>query len=114
MATDALSPRERLLATARRLFYTEGIHSVPVDRLVTEAGVTRATFYRHFPAKEDLVEAYLRATDADLRTAVAVALDQPSPQEAAAAPLRAWRSREGLSGRKGPAPGEEGQPSSWW
>jgi AcrR family transcriptional regulator len=85
MDTATLSPRERLLATARRLFYSEGIHSVPVDRLVTEAGVTRATFYRHFPAKEDLVEAYLRATDADLRDAVALALDKPSPQQAAAA-----------------------------
>ena len=85
MTDTSPTPRERLLATARRLFYGEGIHSVPVDRLVTEAGVTRATFYRHFPAKEDLVEAYLRATDDDLRAAVASALDQPSPQEAAAA-----------------------------
>ena len=40
---------------------------MPVDRLVTEAGVTRATFYRHFPAKEDLVVAYLKAADAELR-----------------------------------------------
>jgi AcrR family transcriptional regulator len=87
MATTAPSPRERLLATARRLFYSEGIHAVPVDRLVTEAGVTRATFYRHFPAKENLVEAYLRATDADLRAAVAQALDRSTPQEAAAALL---------------------------
>ncbi|WP_433893699.1 TetR/AcrR family transcriptional regulator [Streptomyces sp. CA-111067] len=87
MATTALSPRERLLETARRLFYTEGIHTVPVDRLVTEAGVTRATFYRHFPAKEDLVAAYLRATDADLRAAVADALDQGSPRQGAAALL---------------------------
>jgi len=83
----ASSPRERLLATARRLFYSEGIHAVPVDRLVTEAGVTRATFYRHFPAKEHLVEAYLRATDSDLRAAVAEALDQASPQQSAAALL---------------------------
>jgi AcrR family transcriptional regulator len=87
MATTASSPRERLLETARRLFYSEGIHTVPVDRLVTEAGVTRATFYRHFPAKEDLVEAYLRATDADLRAAVAVALDQADPRLSAAALL---------------------------
>ena len=79
--------RERLLATARRLFYSEGIHTVPVDRLVTEAGVTRATFYRHYPAKEDLVEAYLRATDAELRAAVADALGRDSPQLAAAALL---------------------------
>jgi AcrR family transcriptional regulator len=83
----ALTPRDRLLETARRLFYTEGIHTVPVDRLVTEAGVTRATFYRHFPAKEDLVEAYLRATDAGLRGAVAVALDKSSPRDSAAALL---------------------------
>ncbi|WP_194895714.1 TetR/AcrR family transcriptional regulator [Catenulispora pinisilvae] len=87
MPNSAPSPRDRLLETARTLFYTEGIHTVPVDRLVTEANVTRATFYRHFPAKENLVEAYLRATDADLRAAVAVALDKGSPQEAATALL---------------------------
>lgn len=87
MAQTTSTPRDRLLETARRLFYTEGIHTVPVDRLVTEASVTRATFYRHFPAKEDLVEAYLRATDADLRAAVATALDQGSPQQSAEALL---------------------------
>jgi AcrR family transcriptional regulator len=87
MPDAPLSPRERLLETARRLFYSEGIHTVPVDRLVTEAGVTRATFYRHFPAKEDLVEAYLRATDTDLRAAVGAALEQGTAQQAAAALL---------------------------
>ena len=54
--------RERLLATASALFYAEGIASVGVDRLVKEAQVTLATFYRHFPAKQDLVVAYLRGT----------------------------------------------------
>jgi AcrR family transcriptional regulator len=87
MPDTALSPRDRLLETARRLFYTEGIHTVPVDRLVTEANVTRATFYRHFPAKEDLVEAYLRATDAELRAMVGKALDQGTPRDSAAALL---------------------------
>ncbi|AYF98542.1 TetR/AcrR family transcriptional regulator [Protaetiibacter intestinalis] len=62
-------PRERLLRTASELFYREGIHSVGVDRIVSEAGVTRATFYRHFPSKEDLVEAYLGLEDARLREA---------------------------------------------
>jgi len=60
-------PRERLLETASRLFYAEGLHSIGVDRLVTEANVTRSTFYRHFPTKEALIEAYLRATDDRLR-----------------------------------------------
>ncbi|MET8232802.1 TetR/AcrR family transcriptional regulator [Micromonospora sp. NPDC005298] len=52
--------RQRLLATATRIFYAEGIHSVGVDRIIAEAKVTRATFYRHFPSKEDLILAYLR------------------------------------------------------
>jgi AcrR family transcriptional regulator len=55
------------LATASELFYREGIHSVGVDRLLSEAGVTRATMYRHFTGKEALVAAYLRAEDATLR-----------------------------------------------
>jgi len=80
--TPAASPQDRLLKTARTLFYAEGIHAVGVDRLVTEAGVTRATFYRHFPTKEALVEAYLRATDADLRRAVSDALAHDDPQQA--------------------------------
>jgi AcrR family transcriptional regulator len=55
--------RSRLLDTAARVFYTEGIHKVGVDRIVTEAQVTRATLYRHFPGKEDLVLAYLNEAD---------------------------------------------------
>lgn len=63
--------RERLLQTATELFYREGIHAVGVDRIIAEAGVTRATFYRHFPGKEDLVEAYLGVEDAAIRSAFA-------------------------------------------
>jgi AcrR family transcriptional regulator len=87
MSTATSKPRERLLETARRLFYSEGIHTVGVDRLVNEAGVTRATFYRHFPTKEALVEAYLRATDADLRAAVDAALAGDDPERALTALL---------------------------
>jgi|tagenome__1003787_1003787.scaffolds.fasta_scaffold20594269_2 AcrR family transcriptional regulator len=87
MPADAATPRDRIVTTARRLFYGEGIHTVPVDRLVTEAGVTRATFYRHFPTKERLVETYLRATDADLRAAVEHAIDSADPRESLTALL---------------------------
>ena len=59
--------RERLLRTASDLFYAEGIHAVGVDRIVAEADVTRATFYRHFPGKENLVEAYIGVEDATIR-----------------------------------------------
>jgi AcrR family transcriptional regulator len=59
-ATKRSEARERLLATASRLFYTEGINSVGVDRIVSESQVTLATFYRHFPGKQDLVVGYLQ------------------------------------------------------
>ena len=67
--SGASAARERLLRTASDLFYREGIHAVGVDRIIAEAGVTRATFYRHFPSKEDLVEAYLGVEDATIRGA---------------------------------------------
>ncbi|MBE2316706.1 TetR/AcrR family transcriptional regulator [Solirubrobacter sp. CPCC 204708] len=53
--------RDRLLRTASAIFYTEGINSVGVDYIVAASKVTRATFYRHFPSKTDLVLAYLQA-----------------------------------------------------
>ena len=62
--------RSRLLGTATRIFYAEGIHSVGIDRIVAEAQVTRATLYRHFPGKEDLVLAYLGEVDRAMRAQV--------------------------------------------
>ncbi|CAM5399639.1 hypothetical protein SLAVM298S_07597 [Streptomyces lavendulae subsp. lavendulae] len=67
--------RERLLAAAGRVFYAEGIHATPVDRVIEEAGVTRATFYRHFPGKESLVLAYVERRDAEVRATAAEAAE---------------------------------------
>lgn len=58
------APAQHLLETASRLFYTVGINAVGVDRILQEAGVTRATMYRHFAGKEALVVAYLEREDA--------------------------------------------------
>ncbi|MEV6876198.1 helix-turn-helix domain-containing protein [Amycolatopsis sp. NPDC051128] len=77
-------PKERLLATASRLFYAEGIHAVGVERLVSEAAVTRATFYRHYPTKDDLVAAYLTATSRQIRAAVDAARAGKPPRAALA------------------------------
>jgi len=71
--------RERLLRTAADLFYREGIHGVGVDRILAEANVTRATMYRHFKGKEDLVEAYLALEDSVIRGYFIEAAAQAGP-----------------------------------
>jgi AcrR family transcriptional regulator len=66
--TARLSARDRLLASADKLFYAEGVHTVGIDRIIEDAGVAKATLYNTFGSKDNLVQAYLRsrhATTAD-------------------------------------------------
>jgi AcrR family transcriptional regulator len=55
--------------------YSEGIKGVGVDRIVSTANVTLATFYRHFPSKQDLVVAYLQAIHDSLAERAATTAD---------------------------------------
>ncbi|GAB3467547.1 TetR/AcrR family transcriptional regulator [Actinophytocola sediminis] len=72
-----------MLATASGLFYREGIRAVGVDRILAEVPTTRATFYRHFPSKEDLVVAYLRGVDSGIRAGTEAAVEAaPTPADA--------------------------------
>jgi len=85
---SARSARERILATADRLFYGNGIQAVGVQRLIDESQVTRVTFYRHFPSKDDLVIAYLEERVTRARAAVQSIVDaHPGDPRAA---LHAW------------------------
>lgn len=52
--------RNRILDTADRLFYREGIRAVGIDRVIAEAGVAKATLYAHFPSKDELILAVLK------------------------------------------------------
>ena len=79
--TKRSEARERLLSTAAATFYAEGIRTVGVDRIIADASVTKATFYRHFPSKEDLVQAYLAREDDLLRGAFAGIEGLPPEQQ---------------------------------
>lgn len=52
---------DQILNAAGTLFYREGIRAVGIDRIIEEADVAKATLYRHFPSKDHLVAAYLKA-----------------------------------------------------
>ncbi|WP_327237115.1 TetR/AcrR family transcriptional regulator [Streptomyces sp. NBC_01317] len=53
------SARERLLTAANRLFYEEGIQTVGIDRVIEQAGVAKASLYKTFGSKDELIRAYL-------------------------------------------------------
>lgn len=54
-----LSVRDKILLTAHDLFYSTGFKATGVDKIIKQAGVTKVTFYRYFPAKSLLILAYL-------------------------------------------------------
>lgn len=59
-------PKERILKTADRLFYEQGYLATGVNQIIAEAQVAKASFYQHFPSKEDLAIAYLEMRNAAL------------------------------------------------
>jgi AcrR family transcriptional regulator len=51
--------RERIIEAATEIFYAQGLRSVSAEKIIARVGITKVTFYRHFPTKEDLIVAYL-------------------------------------------------------
>lgn len=79
--TDA---RDRITNTATTLFYQHGIRAIGVDTIIAKSEVAKTTFYRYFPAKDDLVVAYLEERDRLfwelLEVAVSQFADNPKQQ----------------------------------
>ena len=82
MSTRTVSARERILDAASASFYREGIRAVGVDAVIAEAGVAKATLYRHFPSKDALVLAFLERRDARWRAWFAEAVERIAPDPA--------------------------------
>ncbi|HEU4426216.1 MAG TPA: TetR/AcrR family transcriptional regulator [Pilimelia sp.] len=84
MNQPAQPARERILDTAFRLFYAHGPRGVGVDTVIAESGVAKATLYKHFPRKDDLVVAYLDKVDqtwfGQLRAAARAVGEDPREQ----------------------------------
>ncbi|GAA0317556.1 TetR/AcrR family transcriptional regulator [Streptomyces polychromogenes] len=85
LRADARRNREKILATALRLFTEQGLDA-RMELIATEAGVGSATLYRNFPSREALVEAVYRNELGRLCDAAPALLAQGPPGEA----LRAW------------------------
>lgn len=101
--TPAVSARQRILNAANRLFYGNGLRATGVDRIIAESGVAKMSFYRHFPAKRDLIVAFLEQQRHDwigwFRREVNCRLGQAGAGlEVIADVLESWFSRSDFRG----------------
>jgi AcrR family transcriptional regulator len=89
MRADARRSYERLLGAAAEVFAEEGT-SAALDDIAKRAGTGNATLYRHFPARQDLVQALLTGRYDQLRVAAERLLDDPDPRAALVGWLRSF------------------------
>lgn len=82
-ATPPKGVRERLLDTADRLFYKEGVRAVGIDRVLAEAGAAKASLYSHFGCKDDLVAAHVERRAAAAREQIEAFVADTPPAERA-------------------------------
>jgi AcrR family transcriptional regulator len=93
----ASSPRDRILQAAGRLFYREGYRAVGVDRVIAEADVAKATFYTHFPSKDDLIVAWIARAEGGAGAGLPPE-DGPAPLTAYARAMLAIARSQGCLG----------------
>ncbi|CAN5263323.1 TetR/AcrR family transcriptional regulator [soil metagenome] len=73
----------RILDTANELFYEDGIRNVGVDRIIAASAVTKATFYKHYRAKDNLIVEYISSRHERVRTNIeAIIQDAPDARAA--------------------------------
>src|SRR5712692_5980604 len=68
--------QERILDTAGRLFYGQGIRAVGVDTIAAEIGISKRTLYNYFPSKDELIVAYLSRHFIQVKTSDRPLLEQ--------------------------------------
>src|SRR5216683_5574783 len=75
-AAAKIDMKERILQTADRLFYLQGIRAIGVDTIAAEIGISKRTLYNHFPSKDTLISAYLMRRFVKARPSDKLPVDQ--------------------------------------
>lgn len=101
--TKPSQARQRLIETADRLFYAEGIHVVGIDRIIAEAGVAKMTLYNHFASKDELLLEVLKQKEHSIERMFRSSIDRSARRgkdslEAFFATLKRWFKSEDFRG----------------
>src|SRR5215471_3239500 len=59
--------RQRLVDAAIKRFYRDGFRNVGIDQILSDVGISKTAFYKHFECKDDLMLAALEMQNAWLQ-----------------------------------------------
>lgn len=92
--------RERLVAAALQLFSEQGYDETTVAEIAERAGLTKSTFFRHFPDKRDVLAAGQETLSRLLVEGIASAPPEATPLAAVSAGLENASSAMGPFSRE--------------
>lgn len=73
---NAQPRKQHLIDTAYQLFNRHGYHATGIDRILEESGVSKATLYKHFRSKEELILAVLQQRNEQVLALMKARIDQ--------------------------------------
>ena len=76
-----MSKKDDIISTALRLFNSYSYNSIGVDRIISESGVAKMTFYKNFPSKAKLIEECLNKRNINLQESLEAAISKCRPQD---------------------------------
>ena len=71
-----MSKKEDIITTALNLFNRHNYSSIGIDRIISESGVAKMTFYKYLPSKESLIEECLSRRNKSIQQAIEQQLNQ--------------------------------------
>ena len=74
--TSNSNPKDRILETASRLFYTQGYNATGINQILEEAKVAKASLYTHYGSKDELGIAYVKSSREDWFNALYIFLEK--------------------------------------
>ncbi len=95
LRSDSEASRERLIQAATELFHQQGFEATTVDQIADRAGLTKRTFFRHFPTKVEAAFPWHQARLARFQELLAEGFDPGNPFRTVSDAVQAYAREHG-------------------
>jgi AcrR family transcriptional regulator len=86
----AAATRHRLIDAAIKRFYRDGFRNVGIDQILTDVGISKTAFYKHFECKDDLMLAALERQNVWLQSTAGGTRPSASFARCSTSSRRSW------------------------